>query len=187
MKSVLVAVVGLAGTGKSQTTAFITEKYSFKLVYFGGYVLEEVKRRNLEVNSRNERSVREELRQTSGMDVIAKLSYRDIEGALSAGSNVVIDGLYSYSEYSFLKERIPDRFYLVAVHAAKKLRYERLSNRTHRPLSAEEVDSRDHFEIKNLEKCGPIVLADYHIVNDSSVESLHNSVETIIDSIILRQ
>ena len=55
----VLAVVGLAGTGKSEVVRLITEKQAFTVVYFGGVVLEEVERRGLEVNQTNERTVRE--------------------------------------------------------------------------------------------------------------------------------
>jgi hypothetical protein len=40
-----------------------------------------------------------------------------------------------------------------------------------RPLTAAEVDARDFFEIKNLDKGGPIAIADAHVVNDADPAS----------------
>lgn len=178
---ILLAVVGLAGTGKSEVTGYIKERYGYQAIYFGGYVLEEIKTRNLEVNSQNERLVREDLRRQHGMDVIARLSAEDIRRGLDGGHNIVIDGLYSYSEYRFLKELAPGRFYTLAVHAYKEMRYERLGRRSYRPLTPAEIDDRDMFELANLEKCPPIVLADYHVVNEGSIGDLRRRIDAVFD------
>jgi len=184
MQNILLAVVGLCGTGKSETTDFIAKNYPFHPIYFGGYVINEVKRRNLEVNSQNEKIVREGLRKEFGMDVIARLSFDDIRNLLDTGKNVVIDGLYSFSEYKYLKNNIPHPFFLLAVHSSKKIRYERLWNRKTRPLSPNEVDDRDFLEVNNLEKSQPIALADFHIVNDGLKANLHRKIRSVLQSIL---
>lgn len=180
MKNIVLAIVGLAGTGKSELTKLVTTTYEFTPIYFGGCILKELQRRQLEPTSQNERLVREELRANRGMHVIAELSYPEIQSALIQAENVVIDGLYSASEYEYLKNRLSNEFFVLAVHASKKLRYERLASRVVRPLSPEEVDSRDYFEIKNLEKCEPIVLADYHVVNENSIDELAQAIERVM-------
>lgn len=184
MQNILLAVVGLCGTGKSETTDFIAKKYAFHPIYFGGYVIHEVRRRDLEVNSQNEKIVREALRKDVGMDVMAKLSFDDIRTLLDKGENVVIDGLYSFSEYKYLKNHISHPFSLLAVHSSRRIRYERLRNREIRPLSPTEVDDRDFFEVHNLEKSQPIALADFHIVNDGSKEDLHSKITNILQSVL---
>jgi dephospho-CoA kinase len=183
MKGLVLAIVGMSGTGKSEVTTFIVNKYRFKLIYFGGYILEEVKKRNLEINSRNERLVREELRANHGMDIVAKLSLADIMAEFDNEQNVIIDGLYSFSEYEFLKERFPKNLYTIAIHASKRNRYERLGQREIRPLTREEVDERDYYEIKKLEKCAPIVLADFHIANEGLISDLHEKVDSTLNNL----
>jgi dephospho-CoA kinase len=179
----VVATVGLCGTGKSVASKYIEEVKGFKSVYFGGYVLAEIKRRNLEINSANERVVRESLRREFGIDVIARRAAHDIDSQLEAGLNVVIDGLYSFSEFLYLKEKYDRRLFILALHAAKEIRYRRLGSRKVRPLTPQQVDERDFFEIKNIEKAGPIAIADYHIINDGTVEELHRNIDTILNKL----
>lgn len=186
MSNFVLAIVGLAGTGKSEVARFISTTYSFAPIYFGGYILDELRQRQLDITSQNEKTVREDLRSKRGMHVIAELSYPDIQKALDKGSNVVIDGLYSSSEYEYLKDRVGKDFFLLAVHSPKRLRYERVANRKDRSLSPLEVDSRDYFELKNLAKCEPIVLADFHIVNDGSVDELVGRLNALILGLIER-
>lgn len=91
-----------------------------------------------------------------------------------------MDGLYSWSEYKVFKNEFGDSAIIIAVAAPRKLRHERLADRTERPLTEEEATSREYAEIENSEKGGPIANADYTIVNDGTEEELHAKIEKII-------
>jgi dephospho-CoA kinase len=182
MNQKVVAIVGLSGTGKSLVTEYIYIKYHFKKIYFGGIIINELQRRGLEVNSNNEKIVREELRATHGMDAIARLSIEKIEIELKKMNCIIIDGLYSFSEYIFLKDILIDQLILIAIHTEKKIRYQRLANRDIRSLKQEEVDRRDFFEITMIEKGGPIAIADYHVINNGEISDLYNSIDLIFKS-----
>ncbi|MGB7537420.1 MAG: AAA family ATPase [Anaerolineales bacterium] len=179
MKSQIVALVGMCGSGKSVAGERL-EQLGFARVYFGGLTIEEVKHRGLEVNEKNERAVREELRRTHGMGAFAVLSLPKIEALLGAGKRVLIDGLYSFSEYKILKEKYGDGLLVIAVFTPRALRYERLARREVRPLTMAEAVSRDYAEIENIEKGGPIALADYTIVNGGSREELIRQLDRIL-------
>lgn len=175
----IIATVGMAGSGKSVAGERL-EALGFAKVYFGGLTIEEVKRRGLEVNEKNERAVREELRRTHGMGAFAILSIPRIEELLRRGRRVLIDGLYSFSEYKILMEKYGSGLLVVAVFTPRELRYERLAHREVRPLTRAEAASRDGAEIENIEKGGPIALADYTIVNDGSKEKLIEQLNRIL-------
>ena len=49
----IIALVGMSGTGKSEATNFLKDQFNFDLFYFGGIVLNEVKKRGLEINNEN--------------------------------------------------------------------------------------------------------------------------------------
>lgn len=184
--SPVIALVGLAGSGKSEAGK-VLQALGYTVVYFGGAVLEEVRRRGLEVTAENEREVREDLRRQHGMAAMAILKLPEIERVQAQGAKVAVDGLYSFAEYELLRERLGHRLKLIAIHTPRALRYQRLAARVVRPLSPEQIDQRDYFEIKNLDKGGPIAIADVHLVNASDAETLHRRVEeavaTLEDSI----
>jgi dephospho-CoA kinase len=142
MANTILALVGMCGAGKTIVTDFYRQK-GWKSVYFGEATMDELKSRGLEINEKNEKIVREELRKRHGMGAYAIINLQKIEDNLKR-SNVIIDGLYSWSEYKILKEKFGDDLKVLAIFAPKKLRYERLSDRTVRPLTFKESQSRDY-------------------------------------------
>jgi dephospho-CoA kinase len=68
----------------------------------------------------------------------------------------------------------------LAVHAPRWVRKQRLASRPVRPLTSAEVDTREELEVANLDKAPPIALADLHVVNDSSVDSLPERVDAAL-------
>lgn len=180
----IVSIVGMAGSGKSEV-AKILERTGFVRIRFGDITDAEVKKRGLELNETNERSVREQLRKEHGMAAYAKLSLPGIDSQLES-SDVVVDGLYSWEEYTLLKSRYGDQFVLVAVHASPEIRYERLAKRPIRPLTREEAVSRDISEIEKTNKGGPIAMADFVIVNEASLDDLEYATSELLAALICR-
>ncbi len=165
-----VAVVGMCGSGKSVLCRYFTD-CGWDSVYFGGVAVSRLRNEGLPVNEANERRVREQLRADFGMGAFAVVLKEEILDKLSR-SNVVLDGLYSWSEYVILKELLGDNLVVLAVVTNSDIRKSRLAHREVRPLSAEMVDSRDVAEIENLEKGGPIAKADYYVVNNGTEQQL---------------
>ncbi|MCD6599771.1 MAG: AAA family ATPase [Dehalococcoidia bacterium] len=177
----VVAIVGMAGAGKSEVTK-VFEENGFKKIRFGDITEEEIKNRGLELNEENERYVREQLRKEHGMAAYARLNLARIDASLKL-ADVVVDGLYSWEEYTLLKDRYGERFITVAVWASQATRYARLINRAKRPLTYEEAASRDKAEIANINKAGPIAMANSIIINEASLKGLKKETEQIIGAL----
>jgi len=174
----VVSIVGMTGAGKSEVSKLFEEN-GFIRVRFGDLTDEEVRKRGLELSEENERYIRELLRKEHGMSAYAKLNLPRIDLALKR-SDVVIDGLYSWEEYTFLKDCYRENFCVVAVWASPRTRYSRLTSRVNRGLTLEEASSRDRAEIENINKGGPIAIADFTIINESSLENLRKEVRRVI-------
>jgi len=174
----VVAIVGMAGSGKSEV-ANIFEQNGFFRVRFGDVTDIEIKKRNLEINETTERRFREQLRKDLGMAAYAILNRPRIDEALQK-SDVVADGLYSWEEYLDLKSYYSSNFCVVAVFSSPKTRYARLSERNLRPLNIGEAASRDRSEIENLNKGGPIAMAEYTILNETNLPDLRLKTESIL-------
>ena len=177
----VVAIVGMTGAGKSEV-ASVFEENGFTKIRFGDITDEEIQKRKLELNEENERNIREFLRKKYGMAVYAQLNLPKIDEA-SKYSDVVIDGLYSWEEYIFLQNYYKDRFCVVAVWASPRTRYKRLADRVERPLTAEEAASRDEAEVEKINKSGPIAMADFTILNESSLKELKREAKKVISAL----
>lgn len=180
-KNPLLVIVGMAGSGKSSAARHL-EKKGWRVIRFGALTMRELESRHLPINQANEKAVREELRAKHGMDAYAKLLLPAILESLSAGPTV-IDGLYSWAEYKFLRGHFGDRMKVVTIYTTRSVRYTRLSQRPERPLYFEEAEQRDYAEIENVEKGGPIAMADYTLVNDSTEADLFKAVDKLLSTL----
>jgi len=174
----VVAIVGMAGAGKSEV-ARVLEEHGFKKVRFGDITDEELRNKGLEANEENERYIRQQLRKEHGMAAYAKLNLPRIDSSLKS-SNVVVDGLYSWEEYILLKQYYGGQFTVVAVWASPTTRHARLAHRAERPLTLAEAANRDKSEIENINKGGPIAMADFTIVNEASLEELEKETKRVL-------
>jgi len=174
----VLALVGMPGSGKS-TAAEMLAARGWATIRFGQVTIDEIAARGLTVDERNERAIREELRRVHGPDAYARLAMPKILAARETG-RVLIDGLYSWSEYKYLHEALASRMLVLAITSARRIRYARLAGRSERPLTAEEARRRDFAEVENLEKGGPIAMADYTIVNDAALDDLRREVDRAI-------
>lgn len=164
MGNKIIAIVGMCGSGKS-VASDVLEDLGYKKVYFGGVTMEKLKEEDIPVTPENEKIMREKLRQQYGMGAYARILLPRIK-KLAKENNVVLDGLYSWDELKILKEELGDGFVVVSLVVDKKIRYNRLCDRTVRPLTKEEAIKRDISEIENIAKAGPIAYADYYIENN---------------------
>lgn len=187
-KNKIAALVGMCGAGKSEAAEkFIAHGYYY--IRLGQITIDEIEKRGLEVNEENEKTIREEFRKQHGMAAFGILNIPKIEQALQ-NSNVIVDGLYSWSEYKIFKKNYGDRLMVIAIYSSAKTRYARLSSRAekhkndpsikYRSISPEKAKSRDHAEIENVEKGGPIAMADYTVINESTLENFYQEVEKLL-------
>ncbi len=186
----IVAIVGMAGAGKTEVAEILREN-GFSYVRFGQAVIDEVRRQGLEINEENERKVREEMREDHGMAAMAKFLVPTFQSLLQT-TDIVADGLYSWEEYTLLKEKFGDDLFVLAVYASPQVRYNRLTQRKllktdkdakMRPLSEKEAVSRDYSAIENLNKGGPIAMADATIINQGTMKELETKVLSFIESL----
>lgn len=181
--SKIIAFVGLAGSGKSSAVEHLTNQ-GFPRIYFGGIIYKAMEEAGIEPTWENQQQFREEIRQKEGKDFVVKRAIKSVHDLFEAGQKkVVLDGLYTWSEYRIIKQEFPGQITVIAVVTPKHLRYQRMERRPERPMTPKEVDERDWAEIENLEKGGPIAIADYFINNDSSLENLHTQIDRITQEV----
>ena len=177
----LLVIVGMAGSGKSSVARHLEQK-GWRVIRFGALTMQELEKRGLPINEANEKAIREELRAKHGMDAYARLLLSAIKESL-ATSPTVIDGLYSWAEYKFLKGHFGEQMRVVAIYTTRSARYARISQRLDRPLSIAEAEQRDYAEIENVEKGGPIAMADYTVVNDGTENELCHAMDKLLSTL----
>lgn len=178
----IVAFVGMSGSGKSVAVDYMTGK-GYPKVYFGGMIYKEMERRGIErtADGESEKKFREEIRRTEGKDWVVKQVIEEAKNLVAAGQKrIVLDGVYSWTEYLALRNAFPGQMVFVAVVLPKKLRYKRVAERPERPFNRNEIIERDRSEIENLEKGGPIAAADYYILNDQGIKEMHEKIDEIL-------
>lgn len=187
----LICLVGMTGSGKSVVSDYLVNK-GYSYVRFGQITMDIIKQRGLEPTEVNEKKIREDVRKEHGMGAYAILNIPKFDELLRVG-NVVGDGLYSWSEYKILREKYGSQLIVIAVFAPPKLRYNRLVKRTllstdtslkNRPATPDSARSRDFAEIENIEKGGPIAMADFTLVNMGTVDELIFQLENCLSNII---
>lgn len=181
----ILAVVGMSGSGKSVVVDHLTAK-GYPKVYFGGMIYKEMEKRGIPrtEDGESEKEFREMIRATEGKDWVVRQVIEEIKDLISAGQKrIVLDGVYSWTEYKTLKHEFPKNLTFLAVVVDKKLRYKRVANRPGRSFDAAAIRERDRSEIENLEKGGPIVAADYYILNNGTVDDLNTGVDRILKEI----
>jgi len=173
----IIALLGLPGSGKTEAINYLVNKYNWPKIYFGEVTFDELKKRNLEINEANERLVREDLRDKFGKEYYAEQIIIKINNLKS--SNILVESLYSWQEYMLFKKAFGGQFITLAIYVSPAIRYERLSRRSFRPLTTEEAQSRDYSQIENLTQAGPIALADFTLINESTLEELYLQLDKI--------
>ncbi len=181
----ILAVVGMSGSGKSVIVDHLADK-GLPKVYFGGMVYKEMERRGIErtPDGESEKHFREMIRETEGKDWVVKQVIEETKKLISAGQKrIILDGLYTWTEYKYLKKEFPGQITVLAVVVDKNLRHKRVGKRVLRPFNIAEIQERDRAEIENLEKGGPIAIADYYVLNNDTIDELKKSTDEILRKI----
>jgi dephospho-CoA kinase len=174
-KPLIIAVVGMTGSGKSEAAEFFkTKGYTF--LRFGSAVDDEITNAGYTWSPEWTAHFRKKVRDDLGMAGVAIKMLPKIQEALTTSDKVLLDGLYSWEEYVYLQDYFPD-ITLLCVYARSDIRYARLANRPERPFTAEEAKTRDMNEIVVTNKGGPIAFAHYLIKNETTKEEFTKELE----------
>lgn len=179
----IIAFVGLAGAGKSSAVDYVAAK-GFPKIYFGGVIYQAMREAGIEITPESQQTFREEIRAREGKDFVVKRVIQQANDLIASGQRrILFDGLYTWTEYRMLKHEFPGELTVAAIVAPRRLRHRRLAVRPERPFTAKEATERDWSEIENLEKGGPIAIADHYIINDGDLEKLHTQIDQELEAI----
>ena len=180
-KQLIIAIVGMAGAGKSSAARFFKTQ-GFTILRFGDQTDIGLKEMGLPLTEGNERQYREKLRKQLGMSAYAIKIEPRIKTVLKTTNKIILDGLYSWEEYVYLKKKFPDLL-LFCIYTQLDKRYRRLAERKIRSLKLDMARQRDIAELVNLNKGNPIALADYLILNDYSITELNKNLSDFLQQL----
>ena len=174
----MIAIVGLAGSGKTEAAEFFRKQKKLPVIAFGKIINEYIDKNKLTHDEETHKKLRESFRQKYGMEAFAILNEEKISGFLEKNNIVIVDGLQSWEEYTYLKQKFPEvKIYLLALFADQKIRYRRAAKRKYRPQAYGE--ERDVNELLGANKGPAIAYADFLVKNNFSLEDLHDKLEEI--------
>ena len=177
----VIAFCGLPGSGK--TSAIESIKDLGYIITMGDIVRNEAKIRNLEYTGENLGKIAKELRKMGGQDIIA---IKCVELIKSENKDIIfVDGIRSIAEIKIFRKFW--KFPLVAITVSEKIRFKRLfdRNRGDDPKTLSDLKLRDEREIE-FGLMEILSIADYTIINDTSIEELKEKTRKIILEILKR-
>ncbi len=177
----IIGITGTIGAGKGAVVEYLCTKHKFLHLSARDFITQEIVRRGLVVSRDSMMEVANDLRASHSPSFIIQSLYKQ-----AAGSNqhAVIESIRNIGEVEFLKAQ--PGFYLLAVDADPRQRYERIVERksvtdhiTFEKFVAEEereMQSEDKHK-QNLSAC--IQMADFTITNKGTFEELHAQVDQL--------
>ncbi|RMB54628.1 dephospho-CoA kinase [Sphingomonas sp. PP-CE-3A-406] len=176
----LIGLCGLAGAGKTTAIEILQQHGHGMRVYVGAMVTAEVKHRGLPRTPASEKLVREELRSAEGMGALAQRALPWIHATLSTHRIALVDAIYCEAERDIYRAEFGQKFAMLAVATSVENRATRLSIRNLRPLSPDDLATRDRYEIERLGTTQVMDLADHTICNDGSLDEFEQALDHFI-------
>ena len=182
---IIIGITGTLGSGKGTIVEYLVRQKGFTHFSVREYLLKEIGQRNLPKNRDSMVIVANELRKQNTPSYITDQLY---EQSLKQNKNAIIESIRTPGEAESLRTK--GEFYLFAVDAEPKIRYERIKLRnsetdhidfdTFIANEKREMTATDPNK-QNLKKCRE--MADFVFLNDGSREDLFKAVENVINKI----
>lgn len=174
----IIAITGMPGSGKTEASNFFENEKKLPIVSFSRVINDYIDEHKLAHTEEVHKKLREEYRRKYGNQAFAVLNESKIKKALAKNSVVVIQGMRSWEEYEYLKQKFPEvKIYILALYADKSLRYKRIAGRGYR--SEHHGEERDINELMRINMGPTIAFSDFLVKNNFSLEDLHDKLEDV--------
>ncbi|NOZ58246.1 MAG: AAA family ATPase [Euryarchaeota archaeon] len=181
---VVIGVMGRIGSGKSEASRYIAQRYGGRVFRFSDVLKDVLQRLYLPPRRENFITLGTALRRGFGDGVIARALKRDI--LASDARVVVVDGVRYPEEVEMIKSF--ENSVLLYIHASPEVRYQRAVKRGEKgeaTISYEEFLKNDGAETeKRIEELAK--LADHRIDNNGTLEELHTALDEGLEGVCPR-
>ena len=185
---IVIGITGMLGAGKGTVVEYLETK-GFKHYSASDFIVREIKKRGMPVDRDSMNVVGDDLRAIHGSGYVIESLYKE---ASASHGDAIIESIHTTGEVDALKG-LPG-FYLLAVDADPKVRYEHIRSRAgvKDNVSFEKFIADEEREIHSTDPgkhnlAGCVELADYKLANDGSVEELHAQVNQVLAEIHKKQ
>lgn len=180
----IIGTTGTHGAGKSTLVKYLVEQKNFILYSVSdGFLTNEARRRGLKPDRVTRGEIANEYRRlgpTKLMEAVLAEADQDIQ----SGKNIVVDPQYTKEEVEFIQDQGGIE---ISVDADLKTRYARIQERGSAKdnISYEEFVARQTRELASEDPtkqnlAGAIEAADYHILNNGTVDELCREVDSLL-------
>ncbi|MBI3631904.1 MAG: hypothetical protein HY225_00440 [Candidatus Vogelbacteria bacterium] len=184
MSKKIIGVIGTISSGKDTVAEYICLTRKIKNFSFSDEIRQEATARGLSNARANLFNLANELRSNYGPDELARRVVNRIREDLAIVTSIRYPG-----ELQFMREN--SDFTLISVDAPIELRFQRSRERGRLGdgNTFEQFKSAEDNELRggdpNLQFIRVMRAADYFIINDGTLEKLHNRVDEIVRAILL--
>jgi len=183
---IVLGITGTLGAGKGTIVEYLQKQKAFEHYSVRAYLIEEIERRGLPNNRDSMVVVANDLRAKNSPSFVTDQLFLQ---AQIIGKNCIIESIRTPGEVTSLKKN--EGFYLIAVDADPKIRFERIKKRASETdhIDFETFKSNEEREMnntdpnkQNLKKC--IEMADFVVDNNGNINQLESQVEDIINKLM---
>jgi len=178
-KKIILGFTGDLAAGKTTIAKYLKAKYGSESYRFSTMLRGMLNRIYVDNTRENLQLLSSFVRKNFGEDIMSRVIVKDV---LNDPSDlVIVEGIRRPTDVTYLKDL--DGFHMVYVTAEPKIRWERMTMRGENPDDAKKT--LDEFLADEKAEADSLIKeiakqAEFTIVNDEDIESLHHKVEEIL-------
>lgn len=183
----IIGITGTLGAGKGTVVEFLKAHGFVHFAVSDTFLRNEAKRRGLQPDRPTRRDIANEYR-AQGPTKLMEAVLAEAAGEIAAGTDVIVEPQHTVPEVEFIKEH---GGIVLSVDADLPVRYERITKRgsekdhvSYEEFVAEQVKELASADPNKNNLAAAIEAADYHFLNNGSVEELHVQIEEVLAKLV---